>query len=213
MKPPYDGLIFDMDGVLIDVSRSYLQAIRQTASYFLQEPVTDDMVARIKKRVDMNNDWDATYALIHDSSLAFSTVKDYFQQLYLGDENETGLMKLEQLLIPRTKLILLRSQYGKMGIATGRPREEALAAIQQHGLEGVFDVVVALEDCPRAKPAPDPIQLVINQLQLTDTVYIGDSPGDVSAASAAGIPCLYVGALDIGTKRFETPLEVCDFLL
>jgi len=36
MKTKYDGLIFDMDGVLVDVSQSYREAIRQTAGYFLK---------------------------------------------------------------------------------------------------------------------------------------------------------------------------------
>ena len=39
MKVTYDGLIFDMDGVLVDVSKSYREAIRQTTSYFLKRSI------------------------------------------------------------------------------------------------------------------------------------------------------------------------------
>jgi len=39
MNRKYDGLIFDMDGILVDVSKSYRETIRQTAGYFLKRNV------------------------------------------------------------------------------------------------------------------------------------------------------------------------------
>lgn len=65
-----DGIIFDVDGVLIDVSTSFTQAIKQTVPYILNKfyvansAVEDADVLAIKSIEGFNNDWDATYALI-----------------------------------------------------------------------------------------------------------------------------------------------------
>ncbi len=59
-----DSIIFDIDGVIIDVSESYREAIRQTSEEFLEKSVSQEEVSAIKKIPEFNNDWNATYALI-----------------------------------------------------------------------------------------------------------------------------------------------------
>lgn len=71
-----------MDGVIIDVSRSYREAVRQTARLFLQgakgfEKLPDPLfslvdLARLKQTGGLNNDWDLTSQVL---SLFFSLVK------------------------------------------------------------------------------------------------------------------------------------------
>ncbi len=72
-------VIFDMDGVLIDVSKSYREAVRQTATLFfnparaselLPEPLfpLSDLAA-LKQSGGLNNDWDLTCLVI---SMLFS---------------------------------------------------------------------------------------------------------------------------------------------
>ncbi|MEA1948121.1 MAG: HAD hydrolase-like protein [Thermodesulfobacteriota bacterium] len=75
-------IVFDMDGVLVDVSKSYRDTVRQTARLFfkgagswknLPDPLfslTD--LARVKQSGGLNNDWDLTFLVI---SLLFTLVK------------------------------------------------------------------------------------------------------------------------------------------
>ena len=68
-------IVFDMDGVLIDVSESYRATVRQTAALFwgsarsaehLPDPLfslTD--LAQVKQSGGLNNDWDLTYLVIN----------------------------------------------------------------------------------------------------------------------------------------------------
>jgi HAD superfamily hydrolase (TIGR01548 family) len=75
-------IIFDMDGVLIDVSRSYRDTVRQTARLFFKgarswENLPDPLfrlsdLARVKQSGGLNNDWDLTYLVIN---LLFPFVK------------------------------------------------------------------------------------------------------------------------------------------
>ncbi len=69
-----DVLIFDMDGVLVDVSESYRDAVRLTVQTYLQDvlrvaPARGDWVSRedvaaLKMAGGFNNDWDLTVALV-----------------------------------------------------------------------------------------------------------------------------------------------------
>lgn len=69
-----DLLIFDMDGVLIDVSRSYRKTIQRTVQIYLEtclgfekgktETVTKEDISLLKSAGGFNNDWDLTSALL-----------------------------------------------------------------------------------------------------------------------------------------------------
>jgi len=68
-------IIFDMDGVIIDVSGSYRDVVRQTASLFFQparsweklpQPLFElSDLAAVKQSGGLNNDWDLTCAVIN----------------------------------------------------------------------------------------------------------------------------------------------------
>ncbi len=68
-------IVFDIDGVIIDVSNSYRDTVRQTARLFFQGasswkelpdplfPLTD--LAKVKQSGGLNNDWDLTFLVIN----------------------------------------------------------------------------------------------------------------------------------------------------
>ena len=116
-------------------------------------------------------------------------------------------------MIPKQQLQLLKNKYKKLGIATGRPKQEAEYVINKNNLGKIFDCIIALEDVVSSKPAPDSLIAVIKKLDLKKTVYIGDNPSDVLAAKAAQIPSIFIGKQKIGTFRFPTILKVIQYLL
>jgi len=69
-----DILIFDMDGVLIDVSRSYRKTIQQTIQFYLETClgfekrrgawITNEEISLFKSAGGFNNDWDLTSGLL-----------------------------------------------------------------------------------------------------------------------------------------------------
>ena len=66
----FDSIIFDCDGVLIDVTKSYDTTINRTISYVLKEiaditvgtPLTNEMLLRFKSTGGFNDEIDITYA-------------------------------------------------------------------------------------------------------------------------------------------------------
>ena len=75
-------IVFDMDGVIVDVSASYRDVVRRTTELFfrparalenLPQPLfkLSDLAA-VKQSGGLNNDWDLTYAVIN---LLFTVVE------------------------------------------------------------------------------------------------------------------------------------------
>ena len=70
----FDSIIFDCDGVLIDVTNSYDTTINKTISYVLKEivditvdtPLTNEILLKFKSTGGFNDEIDITYlSLIH----------------------------------------------------------------------------------------------------------------------------------------------------
>lgn len=189
-----EALLFDMDGVLVDVSASYRRAIAETASFFLGVRVAPADVDRVKRRPGMNNDWDAAAALLRSRGVRVPRAEliDVFQKIHGGDGGRPGLAAAERWLLPKPSLTRLARRYA-LGIVTGRPREEALSALRRFGTESFFRAVVALEDVGRrTKPDALGLRLALRGLGAGRAVYFGDSPDDMAAARAAGVRAVAV---------------------
>lgn len=181
------ALLWDMDGVLADVSQSYRTAILQTAKHYGVEATGEDVNA-MKLKGDANNDWVLTRRIIEEkkngSTPSLEEVTATFQGFYLG-----GLRDKEQLLTPVERLREL-AQRVPMAVVTGRPREEAEYFLKLHGISDLFSPVVCMEDGP-PKPNPAPVLKAMEGLAPRlgagrQTFFmIGDTVDDVRAAVAA----------------------------
>ena len=68
----YDCALFDIDGVLVDVRKSYNAAIKETVEYVLKfitgnsfrSLVTDEIILKFRQSGGFNNDTDTSYAII-----------------------------------------------------------------------------------------------------------------------------------------------------
>src|SRR5918997_786152 len=67
----YDCVLFDIDGVLVDIRKSYNAAIKETVEYMLkfitgssfQRLVTDQIILKFRQCGGFNNDTDTSYAI------------------------------------------------------------------------------------------------------------------------------------------------------
>jgi len=203
-----EAILFDMDGVLADVSESYMQAIILTAKHFGVEATYAD-VAKLKAAGDANNDWKLTHRLIANTKSAVGTslptlqeVTDKFEELYQGTAEVAGLWETERLIINISLFERLSAKCPLLGVVTGRPRHDALKFLDHFKIGSFFKTVVCMEDTPRPKPDPGPVALALQQLGVSNAVLIGDTVDDIRAATAAGIKGL--GVVAPGESKIET---------
>lgn len=295
-------LVFDMDGVLVDVSKSYRETIKRTVALYLKrvlelkgDPkslVSDADIMAFKEIGEMNNDWDVTTGLLYyfvsllegqepgvphtvdsmDEVISFlrknrdrirggigeivrrkdipgfkqqarrvgagleavrkslnsgktrfifgagdlkvqNVVKRIFQEIYLGPHFRSihglsplfylgkGLFERERLLVKKESLSIL-SHRVRMGIASGRPRAEALLGLRHFDIDCYFLSLVTLEDCEDeqerilrlegkrvnlSKPNPFAIIRAVGELSQGEArcAYVGDIPDDIEAVNRA----------------------------
>ncbi|HEX5187155.1 MAG TPA: HAD family hydrolase, partial [Nitrososphaeraceae archaeon] len=112
-KKKYDNIgciIFDIDGVLIDVRKSYNEAIKNTVQFVvgsiikkdnLKELVTDKIILKFRQTGGFNNDADTSYA-ISLALLSFPELENSNSENFLIDVaehgDETGIYSIEKYI-------------------------------------------------------------------------------------------------------------------
>ena len=182
-------IIFDIDGVLVDTSKSYRMAIKSTFAFFAKKELSFDKIREAKNLGGLNNDWDLTEYLLQEEGLRIpkQTIVDKFQSLYFGHGGD-GLIRNESLLISKEKLEELSTNFD-LAIFTGRPRVEAEFILKYFGIYDLFSPIITMDDLPenRQKPYPDGILKIVDVVQPSETYYLGDTQDDMLAAKTAEV--------------------------
>ncbi len=179
-------LIFDIDGVLVDVRNSYRLAIKKTVEYYCQQEVHPGEIQELKNESGFNNDWDLTEELLNRKNITIPREKiiDTFQSYYWGSRGD-GLIQSETWLMDNDLLEALSGQY-KLSVFTGRPRMEAEFVLNKNQAIQYFRPIVAMEDVSQGKPNPEGLHSICQSLNINpyQSVYFGDTFDDVRTAVA-----------------------------
>ena len=187
-----DVIVFDMDGVLVEVGESYRETIRQTVKHFTGEVVSHDEIQDFKNAGGWNNDWLLAHRLITDRGVAvdYPDVVEYFNRVFLGDGSD-GLIGREKW-IPSDNLLERLAERATLAIFTGRAKYEADATLQRNAEAILFDPIVTDDSVGRPKPAPDGLELIKQHHPGKQIWYLGDTIDDAWSARDAGVPFIGV---------------------
>ncbi|MBM4035246.1 MAG: HAD family phosphatase [Planctomycetes bacterium] len=178
------GVVFDLDGVLVDSEGLHVEAWRRL---FAERGVelTDEEYAQ---GVGMSDaDWlawlFARRGTAGDVAWWREAKRQLFQALLAADVRPfPGVVGLVRTLRPRFRL----------GVASNSWRRNIETVLDALGIRGCFDAWVGADDVTRCKPHPDVYELAAARLALPSTacVVIEDSPLGIQAARAAGMRCI-----------------------
>jgi histidinol-phosphate aminotransferase len=200
-----EAVLFDLDGVLADVSESYREAILSTARTYDVEITREDVsVEKTKGRA--NNDWEVTRRLLAARGVEapLDEVTRRFEEIYQGTEEQPGLRDRERLL-PSPGFLQEIAHIVPVAVVTGRPLKDADRFLREHDLDMIPRTVVSMEDGP-AKPDPAPVRTALERLGVRRAWMIGDTPDDMQAARAAGVIPIGVLAPSDRTEEMSTRL-------
>lgn len=185
---PKDTLIFDMDGVLVDVSSSYRTTVQKTFEYFAKEQITLDEISAAKNLGGLNNDWDLTEYLLNQKGISVDRKKlvDVFEKIYF-DEGR-GLISNEKFLFDKSLISQLFGRYN-LCIFTGRPRKEAEFTLEKESIRKYFGEIITMDDLPSDKQKPDTlgIQKILSKILTKKVFYFGDTKDDMICGKNAGV--------------------------
>ncbi|MFN7920029.1 MAG: HAD-IA family hydrolase [Bryobacteraceae bacterium] len=197
-------IVFDMDGVLVDVSDSYRETIIQTVAHFTGRTVTREDIEVYKNRGGFNNDWLLSQVMARDLGVevSYGEVVDRFNRLFFGtitDGIPDGLMSRERWLPEPGLLESLATQY-QLALFTGRLREEAMLTLRRFCPSLPLDPLICADDVSRGKPDPEGLESIRRRHPKKELWYVGDTVDDARSASAAGVPF-------IGIARQSVPFR------
>jgi HAD superfamily phosphatase len=190
-----DGMIvFDMDGVLTEVSESYREAIVQTVLHFTDRQITRDLIQEYKNQGGWNNDWALSQKIAADlgANVEYGDVVSAFNERFLG-QNGDGLIRRERLFPEKGLLERLTSKH-ELAIFTGRLRYEADISLTRFASDFRFDPIICSDDVVNGKPAPDGLHSIQRMRPGRKLIYVGDTVDDARSASAAGVPFIGIAA-------------------
>ena len=191
MKPL---LIFDMDGVLVDVTESYRETIAQTVKHFTGVDLTREQIQDYKNQGGWNDDWKLTHHIITmaGQEIPFETARDYFQSIFLGN-GEGGLILREEWVARPGVLEELNRQF-RFAVFTGRPKVEAELTLHRFAGGVVFHPVIGMYDVENRKPHPEGLLRILKADPGRKVYYVGDTVDDARCARAAHIPFIGIAA-------------------
>jgi len=196
-------VVFDIDGVVRDVSGSYRRALADTVEQFTQNAYrpTSQEIDLLKSEGTWNNDWEASQELVYryfetqrslrsSIDLNYSELVAFFQSKYRGTDSDhwTGYICDEPLLLESAYLDSLTRSGIRWGFFSGATRASANYVLEKRlGLQS--PVLIAMEDAP-GKPDPaglfESVQQLENQPDLRNPVlYVGDTVADMYTVDRA----------------------------
>jgi HAD superfamily hydrolase (TIGR01548 family) len=197
-------LVFDMDGVLVDVRESYHRTILETVRHFTGRPVSLAQVQHWKNRSGYNDDWKLTTDWIRSlgGGETYREVKRQFERFYWG-KNGAGNVARERWLL-RRPLLGRWAGLAELAIFTGRNRRELAHTLERFGVAHCFRRVVTVDDVKRPKPDPEGLLRILDGGDPAKALYLGDHIDDALAARRSGMTFIGVLPRNSHARRLRT---------
>lgn len=184
--PARRGLIFDLDGTLVDSLGDLHASLNRLLAGRALPPLTRDQVRAMVGdgvRMLVSRALHAVGAAPDDATLD-RAVTDFL----VDYEAAPAVHTRPYPGVPET-LAALRDAGWAMAVCTNKPYAASIAILDALKLSAFFTAVIGGDSTPARKPDPRPLQAAIAALGIdaADAVMIGDGPHDALAAQAAGV--------------------------
>jgi beta-phosphoglucomutase family hydrolase len=199
---PFKGVIFDMDGTLIESTEADYLAWKKLfedhqrplsyEDYFPLLGAKSSVV--VQSRLLLNEE---------ETKVALAKKLEYFSEIIA----QNGIQPVPFAI----KLLQQLQQYDlKIALATSSRREKMKMVLKLTGLSTYFKVIVTGEEVSRSKPAPDIFLLAAKRLNVLpdQCLVIEDAVNGIQAAKNAGMKCIA-----ITTTHPADMLQQADFII
>ncbi|NKF23895.1 phosphoglycolate phosphatase [Solimonas sp. C16B3] len=180
------GLVFDLDGTLIDSVEDLRAALNRLLAGRGRPPLERSAVQAMvgdgaRKLVER------ALTAAHGAAPDVATL-DPALTAFLADYEAAAAVHTRAYPGVREVLTRLRGAGLKLAICTNKPYAASVAVLDALQLSDAFDAVIGGDSTPARKPDPQPLQAALDALGLPPggAVMIGDGPHDALAAAAAG---------------------------
>ena len=179
----YKGILFDLDGTLLDTSGLIIHTFEYTFEKVLNKKIS---------RAEILRYWGVPLA---DAMQELSP--DHWQEL-LRVYREYNVTKHDELVRPFPHVNETLEQLSQMGIKCAVVSSKLATVVKQglklYNIDKHFIEIIGAEHCTHHKPHPEPVCRGLAALNMTaqDCIMVGDTEFDIRSAQAAGVKTVAV---------------------
>jgi HAD superfamily phosphatase len=195
-------LIFDVDGVLVDVRGTYWRSALETVHYLTGKRVTYSELHHWKSKPGFNDDWAMVSAWVTSlgKPISYEEARAAFSRFYWGSDGQPGNVRNEKLIVTPRQIERWARRF-ELNLFTGRTRQEFSFTFERWPATKHFRTVITMDDVQRIKPHPEGLQKILGERDPATALYLGDNIDDALAARDAGVP--FMAIIAPGEHRFR----------
>ncbi len=199
LRRPFEAVIFDLDGVLVDTAEYHYQAWKKIADE-LGVPFDRQKNERLRGVPRMRS----LEIIVEDMASKPPDLEALAEK-----KNHLYVEMIQRLtpadLLPGVRPLLAALKRGRIRMAVGSSSKNARTVLDRLGIAALFEAIVDGYGFQRAKPAPDIFLNAAHLLKVAPAccVVIEDAASGIEAAKAAGM-------FAVGIAR-EHPLPGADW--
>lgn len=197
------GILFDLDGTLLDTGPLIAASFRYSTRKVLGEVIPDEvLLEKVGQplRVQMED-------------LAPDRV-DELLTVYRAYNEENHDAMVSEFAGVHEMLDIFNERDLPLGVVTSKMGKLARRGLSLFGYDPYFRCIIAADDCLKHKPDPAPVLAGARSLCLEpgQCAYVGDSPYDIQAGNAAGAATVAVtwGMFPIDRLLEQNPTYVVE---
>jgi len=179
LKKSIRGIIFDLDGTLIESYEAIYLGLKEVFRQFGREifPLSD-----LKKYLKPDLETTLTqFFSPEEVPKAIPIMRRKYEEVYL---DKTHFLDGAKETVEK-----LHSQGILLGVASNKFGRFSRGALRHLGVSNYFTSMIGAGDVPRNKPFPDMIQVALTEMNLPpeEVVFVGDTLTDIDTGKEAGV--------------------------
>ena len=210
----YKGIIFDMDGVIYNISEAIEKAVDDSVEKYEMNVKTEEVMEELAHLIEEIQNFPVPKILLNSYDLLevkFLEGLSYFKKLRIAIFlfNQFNKYKNTESSIYKGIDELIKNIYNKklkLAILTNNKSQYAEEVLEKYNLTKFFNTIIGFNEVSEVKPSPEGILKILNKWKIkpSETIFIGDMTTDVDAGKAADVKMVCVAS---GLAKKETLLE------
>ncbi|MFW9970529.1 MAG: HAD family hydrolase [Candidatus Odinarchaeota archaeon] len=200
----YKGIIFDLDGVIYDITEAIKKAVDDgIEKYQLENVNRDDVMEEIAHLIEEIQNYPVPKILLNSYDLLkvqFLEGITFFKKLriaiFLFNQFNKYKEAESKIFKGMDKLISKLAKDVKLAILTNNKSQYAEEVLDKFNLSKFFDTIIGFNEVSEVKPSPEGILKILDKWDMkpSEVIFIGDMTTDVDAGKAAKVKMICVAS-------------------
>jgi len=189
------AVVFDLDGVIVKFNLDSRRIKEDVISFFVKNGLPEGLLSPIQPFSQIRDKVRETFS---EMGMMHSSIEDLVKNAEKIPIEYEMKAAYQTHLLPDVKdiLLLLKLMGLKLAIFTYNNSKATSIALNENGLKGVFNAIVARDMVTNPKPNPIHLEAVLKELGVSkeDAIVVGDSEMDIKPSKDLGVKVVAIAS-------------------